>query len=489
MGDFVSALRKAELEVSPAETLVAMEALDVIGWEDKRLVRDTLSIILAKTATEKRQFDQCFDRFFSFNQFAHSGFSTKIAALKSELTARIDNSTGVEQADSADTEPENEVQESTEQDSDKSSKKRRRQASGNKFAHHDAMLGHLLLSGDQGKLAVALHEAAESVHLERIKTLRERSLYARRILIHMGVGRLDEEIHRLAESEKEVAQMTAKLLTEARRFLEDEVRRFVEEQYFLLVDGTGHQFIANAATQTKLTNMQPHYFDHIREAVRKLAHQLAKRHAKKRRVYNRGQLDIRKTLRKNLAYDGTLVKIEWKQVKKEKPKVFVICDVSGSVKTVSRFLLTFLYSLTEVLPRVRAFAFSNELGEVSDYFKQYPLEQAIEMSLDDFGKGSTDYGAAFRTFSQLCLGELDSKSTVIILGDSRNNFYDPGLSALKDISRHSRQVIWLNPESETRWGEGDAIMKLFTPHCTSVQVCNSLQDLERIVSGILRSHH
>ena len=109
--------------------------------------------------------------------------------------------------------------------------------------------------------------------------------------------------------------------------------------------------------------------------------------------------------------------------------------------------------------------------------------------LDDFGKGSTDYGAAFRTFNENCLGDLDSRSTVIVLGDSRSNFYDPGLDALRDISRHAKQVIWLNPESRPRWDEGDAEMLNYLPYCTSAQVCNSLKDLEQIVSSILRQAH
>ena len=53
IGQFVSALRKADLEVSPAETLDAMAALDLIGLKDKQLLQDSLSIILAKTPAEK----------------------------------------------------------------------------------------------------------------------------------------------------------------------------------------------------------------------------------------------------------------------------------------------------------------------------------------------------------------------------------------------------------------------------------------------------
>lgn len=466
MGEFVVALRNADLEVSPAETLDAMNALDIIGVEDRRLMRDTLSIILAKSPDEKAQFDVCFERFFSFRQFGRTleatqgGTGSPADFFGNELPATEDGDRPGPGA-----------------------RPRRRRAQ----AHFNSRLGHLLLSGEQAELAVLMARAAQEAGLEKIRTLRERSLYVRRILLHMGVTDLDAEIDRLQRADDPLRQRTAELLTNAKHYLTEQVRDFVEEQYLLLVDGSGMRFLSDAVSSTRLTNMQPFYFDHIREAVRKLANQLAKRHAKRRKLYNRGKLDVRKTLRRNLQYDGALFDLKWKQIRLERPKVFVICDVSGSVKNVSRFLLTFLYSLSEVLPRVRAFAFSNELGEVTELFERYPLDQAIEMSLDDYGKGSTDYGQAFRHFKELALTDIDSRSTVIILGDSRNNYFEPGADFLKQIHSRARQVIWLNPESRDRWREGDAEMASYLPFCQYADVCNSLADLERMVSRVLRS--
>jgi len=334
-----------------------------------------------------------------------------------------------------------------------------------------------------------LMEASQVVHLERIRTLRERSIYARRILLHMGIKQLDEEIERLGSEPGLRATQTAGALSRGRAYITERVRRYVEEQYFLLVDGTGERFIKDSISDSKLSNIHPYYFDHMRESVRKLAHQLAKKYAKRKKVVNRGQLDIRKTLRSNLAYDGNLFDIRWKQVRPQRPRVFVLCDVSGSVKNVSRFLLTFLYSLSEVLPKVRAFAFSNELGEVTELFEKYALNEAIEMSLNDYGKGSTDYGQAFKDFKMSALKDVDSRSTVIILGDARNNYFESQSEILKEIAVKSRQVIWLNPETRDRWNVGDAVMKQFLPYCKHAEVCNSLKDLDRMVGSILSSSH
>ncbi|MCB1644243.1 MAG: VWA domain-containing protein [Pseudomonadales bacterium] len=479
--NFIAALRKAELEVSPAETLDAINAVDFIGLTDRQLLKDSLALILAKTPDEKQAFGECFDRFFSFQNlmrnprlpsgtFPSASAATSANPQQSSQSAGTEQHTGNEGA-SADT----------------------HDGQGNRTgrvrAAFTSRVADLLLSGREDLFAVMVTDAARAVHLEKMRTLRERSLYVRRILIHLGMQQLDDEITRLSNSESSLDIATGETLSAVRLQISEAVKDYVQTQFLLFVDATGKRFIAEAVSDTKLTNMQAFYFDEIRETVRKLAHHLARRHTRKRRLRHRGQLDLRRTLRSNLAYDGALFDLKWKQIRVEKPDVFVLCDVSGSVRNVSRFLLTFLYSLSEVLPHVRAFAFSNDLGEVTENFTRYPLNQAIEMSLEDYGKGSTDYGLAFCRFNELCLKDLNSRSTVIVLGDARNNYYEAHPEALKQISQRARQVIWLNPESRDKWREGDAEMRQYLPSLSVAEVCNSLKDLERIVGRVLASAH
>lgn len=463
--NFVGALRRADVPVSPAETLDAMAALEIVGFNDKTLFQNTLSIIFAKTPEEKAQFDLCFDRFFSFDKLAQD--SQELKRIQSEFLELSAQGLALEPAD----------------------KRQRKRSARNRraSAYYDSRLGNILLSGNANDLALALLQAAEEISLNRIKSLRERGIYTRRILLHLGINQLDSEIDRLSRETDDKPRKTALLLSEARGYLVEQVKAYVDEQYLLLVDASGNRFLTDALLETKLSNAQVYYFEHLKETVRKLAHQLAKRHAKRKKVANRGQLDFRKTIRKNVAYDGSLFELQWKQVKHERPAIFVLCDVSGSVRNVSRFLLTFLYSLNEVLPRVRSFVFSNELGEVTEYFEQYGLDEAVDMSLDDYGKGSTDYGSAFRIFADMCLKDVDSRSTVIILGDGRNNYFANGADTLKKISKKCRQLIWLNPEQRDRWRTGDAEMAAYLPACHAADVCNSLSDLQKIASRVLRS--
>ena len=224
----------------------------------------------------------------------------------------------------------------------------------------------------------------------------------------------------------------------------------------------------------------------MHELVRKMAERLVSLHSRRRKVARRGQLDIRKTIRVNIEYDGLLFHTVWKRRKIDRPKVMAICDVSGSVAQVSRFLLMFLYSLHDVIPNVRSFAFSGQLGEVTDLFEREDVDRAIAETLDRFG-GSTDYGEAFETFQALALDEIDRKTTVLILGDARNNNAEPRADILRKIHDRARRVIFLNPEPRVSWNSGDSVMRVYEPCVDRAIVCASLKDLERVVSDLLRT--
>jgi uncharacterized protein with von Willebrand factor type A (vWA) domain len=141
--------------------------------------------------------------------------------------------------------------------------------------------------------------------------------------------------------------------------------------------------------------------------------------------------------------------------------------------------------LTDVLPNVRSFAFSNRLGEVTETFNRQTSGPAIEEALFDWGKGTTDYGRALLDFRELAHDKLNSRSTVVILGDARSNFFDPRADVLKEIANRSKQVFWLNPEPREGWGEGDSEMNRYAPFCLRVHRLASLRDLERFADSLL----
>jgi uncharacterized protein with von Willebrand factor type A (vWA) domain len=225
----------------------------------------------------------------------------------------------------------------------------------------------------------------------------------------------------------------------------------------------------------------------MRVLVRAMAKRLATRYARTRRRRHRGQLDIRRTLRRNMAWGGVPFITAWKQKRIEKPRVMVLCDVSGSVAWVSQFLLMFLYALTEVLSDIRSFAYSGSLIEVSDMLENQPFDEAIARITTSVGFGSSNYGNALADFEQGWMKDVTNKTSVIILGDARGNGTDPRVDILEHLSRRSRRIIWLNPEFRSSWGTGDSDMYRYAPYCSLVRVCSTLNDLERVITDLMEA--
>ena len=474
--EFVQVLRTADVKVSPAETLDAMETLDIIGIENRVLLKNSLSMVLSKNPEEKEAFNTSFDRFFSFNKFSSENNATA-----------LDDDT---HQDDGEFDPESDSpNQQSGQGGQGGGQGGGTEASGElDFEQLAAQseLGKLLLSGDRMEVMIKMAEAGRQVNVNEIVVFTQKGLYTRKIMEAMGLKGLQDEVSELQEEGGRPQMHLAGQLKSARDYLREQVRDYVEKQFFLHADESGKQLREELLKKVKLSNLEKRNFKDVQEIVFKMAKKLVSIHSKRRKTFKRGQLDIRKTLRSNMQYDGMLFDLKWKSQKVDRPKVICICDVSGSVSNYSRFLLMFLYSLAEILPKVRSFAFSSDLGEVTRLFQQSKLEDAMAKTMRDYGNGSTDYGQMLADFRSHVLKDVDSKTTVIILGDARNNYGDPKSEILREVYNKAQRVIWLNPEPKSSWTVGDAEMKKYAPCCHQTEVCNSLVHLERVVGNLLR---
>ena len=120
----------------------------------------------------------------------------------------------------------------------------------------------------------------------------------------------------------------------------------------------------------------------MREVVERLAQKIKNIMSIRRRRLRKGKLDLRQTLRRNMPHGGVPFDLVFKQRKKDRPKLVILCDVSSSVANVSRFMLQFVYSLQEAFTKIRAFVFVAELGEVTQIFQEKDINEAIEQALE-----------------------------------------------------------------------------------------------------------
>ena len=440
---FVAALRNADVRASPAETLTAFEIVARIGIGDKTLLKDALALALAKSTGEKARFEETFERFFAlaFRERAKPSFVRRVDRNAVLEKLRADASPDLVQA----------------------------------VAN--------VLDDDRDHLALRIHQLAAEAGIHRINSLREKSLYGRQISKALGVDELDAYI--AGGTGNGAAGDTREFLRYLRQYFRQQISDYVDNQYRLHVDASGKKALIDAALKSNLDQLPVAYHREVRQVVERLAAKLAKEHRRRRKRARRGVLDMKKTLRSNLAYDGALFDLKWRREKREPATVFVLCDVSNSVARVARFLLLFLYELTDVLPNIRAFAFSSRLGEVTDIMRDQRTEVAIEEALFGWGKGNTDYARAFADFRDLCACDINQHATLIVLGDARCNYYDPRTDIFERLTRRAKQTFWLNPETRDQWREGDSEMARYAPYCFRVETCNKLRDIERFADRLL----
>ena len=480
---FIAALRNAEVRVSPAETLDAMNAVEICGYRDREFLKNTLALVLPKTPDEKETFNATFEQFFKFEDVSGE---TALAESETDNEGGDGDGSGDGQGDGTGT-----------GSSGKGKRKNKFSAVEEIEEEEDlgpgetslpqSRLGQLLMQDSRVELTVEMAEAAKEVDLEDIQVFTQKGLYTRKIMEAMGLADLQREITDAKESREIPRRRLGQELKKRRDWLREQVRDYVEKQFLLHADATGKRLREELLRKVRLSNIEHRNFRLVQEVVFRMAKKLVALHSRRKKIFKRGQLNIARTLRRNMSYDGHIFDLYWKSVKVDRPKVFAICDVSGSVANYSRFMLMFLYSLEEVMPKVRSFAFSSDLAEVTDLFERNKLEDAISKTLRDYSGGSTDYGQAFIDFKKKCMDDVDNRTTIIILGDARNNYGDPRTDILKEMYDKSKRVLWLNPETRNTWNVGDAEMRKYTAYVHQAEECNSLTHLERIVGNLLKT--
>ena len=445
--DLFKALRGSGLDIALNAQIDASQAVDLVGWADRDLLKNALRTTLVKALPDHAVFDDCFERFFSFSAFRQL---RPAPAAQSAPTAVSPAPTFAQGGNGA------------------------------------PSLAAMVFSGDSAALAKRLKEAARQIGLTGIWVFSQKGYYIQKLQRQMGLEALDREIAEASRQTPPSAQVSE--LRQVRQRVFEEVRNFVEQQLALYGTAPTRQLHDDFLQTQKLADIERRDFQRMHEIVRKIAKRLAERHARRNKRQLRGQLDFRKTLRRNATYGGVLFETFWRTEIVDRPRVIAICDVSGSVRAYARFLLLFLYSLNELVSDIRSFAFTNHLVDVSPTFAAMPVEQAVDKIISAVGGRGTDYGQMFTDVLTQVLPKVDRKTTVLILGDARNNHGDAQVGVLNLLHQRSRRVVWLNPESRLLWGQGDSEMKRYLPFCHIARECSSLRQLERVLDDLLRTH-
>ena len=443
LAGFVRALRAAGAEASTSEAIDAARTVALVGYGDRACLKAALGVVLAKSEEEKQIHDQVFDLYFGLPMQARRPTDAHPPeALR----------TGDPQV--------------------------------------DALLDLATLQGDGqpgDALRVALSRAAVRAGVNEIRFETQSGYFARQMLQALGIAPLEARLAQRMPGPD--AQAEVRQLAHARDTLLRQARAVVQQRFALFGQPATDAFMDEVAVTRTIGRMASAEMDRMKSAVARMARKLAARHSRQQRITLRGQLDLRRTMRANAGHDGVPVTLVWKHKRRDKPRIVVVCDVSGSVAAHVRFLLLFLYALHDAVGDLRSFAFSNRLRDVAAPLAALPFDDAIALILKEVGNGSTDYGQAWVDLHDRHWDTIDRRTTVIVLGDGRSNGADPRLDLFAELASRAKRVVWLCPEPPGRWGSGDSAMLRYRPYCSSVSHCATAADLERTLDEALEAYH
>jgi uncharacterized protein with von Willebrand factor type A (vWA) domain len=466
--EFTNLLRKSGVRVSVSEAIDAFEALDELSLDERELFKDVLRSSMIKRGDEIPTYDQLFDLFWSgFYDNLRESFGDMDGALSEagidleELLRQISEQMG--QMDAGDL--------------------------------NLSELAKALLTQDLASLENLIREAAEAAGIDRIENMLQVGFFSRRTTEQMGMEGAADQLaaltQQLEDSGMSPAQVAAmkELIGRLMETLRRSVRNYTERELQTRNHDYMEKFRREMLTEKSFYHLTEDEIKRMREVVTRLAQRIKNILSIRRKKLKRGKLDLHTTLRRNMARGGIPFDVIFKQRRKERPKLVILCDVSSSVANVSRFMLQFVYGLQEAFTKIRSFVFVSELGEVTPVFQERDVAAAVEKALDGGDVINvytrSNFGFAFHHFWQNFLSSVDNKTTVLILGDARNNYNDPKAWCLRDLQSKAKNVIWLNPESPSAWGFGDSVMDRYMPYCDVVEECRNLRQLSKIVDQIV----
>ncbi|MCT4656967.1 MAG: VWA domain-containing protein [Cohaesibacter sp.] len=478
--DFIRALRTNGVEVSVAEAIEAHKMLAHFGFADHALLRTGLGQLLAKSEAEKDRFADVFDLFFAQDPLLLSSLGITGSKKGDEQEDGQNPSTAQEDAAS---------QSPSQSQSGASASLAPSLPDG---VAGDNALAAMILEGDGQGLSQQLSLAAQQTGANMVRFSTQRGVAARKLLDQMGLSELEALIARVdageidgldeEESSRLVARLQAgrtDLIAQTLSFMDRQIELYAKPNQIALREAT--------LSTMPLTSIPHSDYDRMHKLVTRLADKLASRYVKRRKRARRGILDVRRTMRANMGHDGVPFITHWKQTKIDRPRLVVVCDVSRSVANTARFLLLFLYSLHEVVRDIHSFAFASQTLSIDAMMDDHDIEDAIPKVLSSIGFQPTDYGQMLRSLKRDHWSLFDRRTCVIFLGDGRSNYGEAEVPILKELYDRCGRIIWINPERQNQWGNGDSEMKRYAPHCHVAESCNSLSKLERIVDDFLKA--
>ena len=448
----IAALRASGVRVSLAESAEAFSAVDLMGIQDREEFRLSLRATLVKDVKDLPTFDKLFPLFFGSGQPPMMGGnpSDDMTPEEAQMWAEAMK----------------------------------------QFAENLRQRMQRLMSGEQLSRE-ELEALGQMVGLNQTDDLRYQNWMAQRMMRALAFPEVREALKELMEQLQQMG-MSRDRVEQIRNMIQQNMQGMREQ----IEQFAGERIAENISEKPRgesMDNLLNRPFNALSDAdkkvlqneVKRLAAMLRTRIALRQKRAKSGQLDPKATIRANLKYHGVPMEIKHKD-RVRKPKIVVICDISTSMRFCSELMLSFLFALQGQVRKTHAFAFIDHLESISEDFSGFNADEAIQSVLWRMPSGhyNTDLGWSLQNFNDGFMDTLNSGTTLIIVGDGRNNYYDPRLDIFSTMTRRAVRTIWLNPEPPTMW-HGDSDMPKYAPLCSNVLKVSNLRELAEAVDTLM----
>jgi len=468
---FITELRSAGLPVSLTESIDAMEAVTHIPLEDRVAFKYALGATLVKSSSHWRSFETVFEVYFSTHMAApksgdagDDGEVTDLDEMMQQMAAEAAAGGGME---------------------------------GLSPEELAEMLYKALMNADDAMLrALARQAVTRFAGMEPGRPVGG-TYYLYRTLRNLDLENVLDRMMQTAQNEADesLTPLEERLTRDEYQSRLDKLKQEVESEIRRrLVADRGPEAMARTLRKplpedVDFMHASKDELNALRKAIGPLTRKLAVRLARKRRHGRKGPLDFRNTVRHSLSYGGVPAEPKFRYPRPAKPELMIVADISGSVAAFARFTLHLTYALNAQFSKVRSFVFIDGIDEVTEYFQGVEdIAEAIHRVNTEadvvWVDGHSDYGHAFEVFWERWGREISPKTSLILLGDARNNYHAAQSWVVAEMAKRARHVYWLNPEPRSYWDTGDSIVSEYGVFCDGVHECRNLRQLENFV-GLL----
>ncbi len=448
----ISALRASGVRVSVAEFAEAFSAVDLMGVQNREDFRLSLRATLVKDARDLPVFDELFPLFFGTGQ-------------PPLMSGNLEDQLTPEEA--------HKLAEALRQFSEQVRQRLQRLMNGEPLSREE------------------LEALGSMVGMNEADDLRYQNWMTQRMLRALAYAEIREALEELM---LQLAQMgldrdridqIQELLQQNMEGMEAQVRQFASQR---IAENLGEQpsaYDADGLLNRPFEALSDAEKKVLQREVSRLAAALRTRIALRQKRAKSGQLDPKATIRATLKYHGVPMELRYRE-RVRKPRIVVLCDVSTSMRFCSELMLSFLFALRGQIRKTNAFAFIDHLEFICGDLDGSNADQAVASVLWRMPSGhyNTDLGKSLNDFNNDYLDMLNGQTTLILVGDGRNNYNDPRLEIFSMLCRRAARTIWLNPEPAYLW-HGDSDMPKYAPLCDNVLKVGNLRELVAAVDQLL----